>query len=76
MTVEQSEKEIRDFCKVIASKFYSDVKDDFMKAARDQAKELLDIDLTDKEELLLETAYKIGFTEALYLSIDRGDDDE
>lgn len=79
MTVEQSEKEIRDFCKVIASKFYSDVKDNFLKAARDQAKELLDIDLTDREELLLETAYEIGFTDAMYLSIDRidwGDDDE
>lgn len=79
MTVEQSEKEIRDFCKVIASEFYSDVKDNFLKAARDKAKELLDIDLTDKEELLLETAYKIGFTDAMYLSIDRidrGDDDE
>ena len=79
MTVEHSEKEIRDFCKAIASEFYSDVKDTFLKAARDRAKELLDIDLTDKEELLLETAYKIGFTDAMYLSIDRidwGDDDE
>lgn len=76
MTVEQSEKEIRDFCKVIAREFYSDVKDTFLKVARDQAKELLDINLTDKEEFLLETAYKIGFTDAMYLSIDRIDDEE
>lgn len=76
MTVEQSEKEIRDFCKVIANKFYSGVKDNFLKATRDQAKELLDLDLTDKEEILVESAYKIGFTDAMYLNIDWGDDDE
>lgn len=76
MTVGQSEKEIRGFCKAIADNFYSDVKNNLLKAARDQAKELLDIDLTDKDELMLESVYKIGFIDAMYLCIDRGDDEE
>ena len=78
MTVEQTktDREIRDISLEIANKQYSNVKDKFMKATRKQAKKLLDMELTDKEELMLGIAYKIGFADAVAICIDHGDQDE
>lgn len=68
---------------LVACIFYAAVKDNFMKAAKEQAKESLSTEIDEGMESLLGAAFKIGFADAIdyftdgeAVSIDQGEKDE
>lgn len=79
----KKDREKRHDSLLVASIFYAAAKDNFMKAAKEQAKERLSTEIDEGMESLLGAAYKIGFADAIdYLtdeeavSIDLGEKDE
>lgn len=79
----KKDREERNKSLIMASIFYAAVEDDFMEAAKEQAKESLSTKIDEGMESLLGNAYKIGFADAIdyftdvdAVSIDQGEKDE
>lgn len=79
----KKDREKRNDSLLLACIFYAAVKDNFMKAAKEQAKESLSTEIDEGMESLLGAAFKIGFAEAIdcftdeeAVSIDLGEKDE
>lgn len=79
----KKDREKRHDSLLVASIFYQAAKDNFMKAAKEQAKERLSTEIDEGMESLLGAAYKIGFADAIdyftdeeAVSIDLGEKDE
>lgn len=79
----KKDREKRDGSLIVASMFYAAAKDNFMKAAKEQAKERFSTEIDEGMESLLGAAYKIGFADAIdyftdeeAVSIDLGEKDE
>lgn len=79
----KKDREKRHGSLIVASMFYAAVKDNFMKAAKEYAKESLSTEIDEGMESLLGAAYKIGladaidyFTDEEAVSIDLGEKDE
>lgn len=56
--------------------FYPQVKNTFISVAKAEAKENYGIEITHELEKLMEAAYKIGFTDAMYFGVGRDNEDE
>ena len=61
----KKDREKRNDSLLVACIFYAAVKDNFMKAAKEQAKESLSTEIDEGMESLLGAAFKIGFAEAI-----------
>lgn len=79
----KKDREKRNKSLIMASIFYAAVEDDFMEAAKEQAKESFSTEIDEVMESLLGNAYKIGFADAIdyftdgeAVSIDQGEKDE
>lgn len=79
----KKDREERNESLLVASIFYAIAKDNFMEAAKEQAKERLSTEIDEGMESLLGAAYKIGFADAIdyftdeeAVSIDLGEKDE
>ena len=79
----KKDREKRHDSLLVASMFYAAAKDNFMKAAKEQAKERLSTEIDEGMESLLGAAFNIGIAEAIdcftdeeAVSIDQGEKDE